>query len=319
MEEALNRSNEAEDTLRTLRRYPITEQEFYRRETPSESGTKHLYTYERVQEDSDALIWEGLLRIDALKRLLQEDLIKLPTITAEEINDKSKGDALSKGVALLQLTWFVIQIVARSTQGLAISELELTTAALAGLNSIMYFFWWSKPRDVGSPVLIRTKHAEELLARRQSEVIEWKFMEGEFDFQKHLYGSMKKMVKPVGYVVVSFPFRTTSAFLKLFREIKLFFPRIRSVLTFSTPLFRPSRIKMSATRHTNVREPHRPLGGREQLSGENHVIAPSAGCSEAPEVSVNEPRPSEGNEISDNARTTSVSSDVKVGNISIFT
>lgn len=90
-------------------------------------------------------IWEDVLTFEALKVLLSEIRVTIPTITGDEINDRSKGNTLSKGIAILQLIWFIVQIIMRAVQGLAISELELTTAALAGLISIMYMFWWSKP------------------------------------------------------------------------------------------------------------------------------------------------------------------------------
>lgn len=149
---------------------------------------------ELAEEDASRIdfgddIWEGVLTFDALKQLLSENLIAFPTITEDEIDDKSKGDALSKGFALLQLTWFIVQIITRAAQGLAISELELTTAALAGLNNIMYIFWWSKPRDVRFPFVIRTKGVEKMLASRDSDVT-WTFSETEFDLGKHLCTSM---------------------------------------------------------------------------------------------------------------------------------
>lgn len=49
-------------------------------------------------------ICHGVLTFYTLKQLLSENLIRFPIITEDEINDKSKGDALSKGIALLQLT-----------------------------------------------------------------------------------------------------------------------------------------------------------------------------------------------------------------------
>ena len=85
-----------------------------------------------------------MLHFYEFRQLLQEHKIDFPSTTAEEIDDRSKGDALSKGIALLQITWFIIQLIARRVQGLTITELELTTAALAGLNSVMYVFWWNK-------------------------------------------------------------------------------------------------------------------------------------------------------------------------------
>ena len=42
---------------------------------------------------------EGVLTSACLKVLLRKNLIAFPTISEDEINDKSKGDALSKGIA----------------------------------------------------------------------------------------------------------------------------------------------------------------------------------------------------------------------------
>ena len=86
---------------------------------------------------------EGVLTRRCFEALLSKNRIAFPTISEDEINDRSKGDALSKGIAYLQLAWFIVQIITRAVQGLAITELELTTAALVGLNSAMYLFWWS--------------------------------------------------------------------------------------------------------------------------------------------------------------------------------
>ncbi|KAG5350001.1 hypothetical protein C0989_000759, partial [Termitomyces sp. Mn162] len=74
------------------------------------------------------------------------------TVSAEEILDKSKGDFLSKALVLLQVFWFILQVLARITQHLAITELELVTLGYAILNFIVYFCWWNKPFDVHYPI-----------------------------------------------------------------------------------------------------------------------------------------------------------------------
>ena len=79
---------------------------------------------------------------------------KLPKITEAEISDKSKGDFLSKLIAILQTTWFILQCIVRGHQHLALSELELVTLSLASLNAITYVFWWHKPLGVQDPVRI---------------------------------------------------------------------------------------------------------------------------------------------------------------------
>ena len=77
-----------------------------------------------------------------------------PKGSEKDIRDKSKGDSFSKGVAVLQTTWFVSQCIARAVAGLVITELELATFAFAVLNGILYFLWWNKPLNVYCPIPI---------------------------------------------------------------------------------------------------------------------------------------------------------------------
>ncbi|KAG2074525.1 hypothetical protein BDR04DRAFT_1126827 [Suillus decipiens] len=84
-----------------------------------------------------------------LERFVHEGSVEMPVIMQADIEDRSKGDALSKGIAILQLVWFVLQLVARYVQNLPMTLLELDTLAVATLASIAYGFWWKKPKDVG--------------------------------------------------------------------------------------------------------------------------------------------------------------------------
>jgi len=79
---------------------------------------------------------------------------KLRKISEEDIKDRSKGDILSKLIAILQTTWFILQCIARGQQKLTLTELELVTLALASLNAITYVFWWHKPLGVQVPIRI---------------------------------------------------------------------------------------------------------------------------------------------------------------------
>ena len=92
--------------------------------------------------------------------LLRTPQISFPTITAAEIQDKARGDFLSKAIVILQSIWFIVQCVARAKQGLALTELELVTLALASLNGVMYYFWWDKPLGVNEPVKLYRKGHE---------------------------------------------------------------------------------------------------------------------------------------------------------------
>ena len=83
-----------------------------------------------------------------LEELSEAGKIEWPTITKEEIADRSKGDYLSKTIVLFQTTWFVGQCIARGAYGLTVTELEVVTVAFASLTGVIYYLWWDKPLDV---------------------------------------------------------------------------------------------------------------------------------------------------------------------------
>ncbi|KAF7367595.1 hypothetical protein MSAN_00822800 [Mycena sanguinolenta] len=75
-------------------------------------------------------------------------------VNEEDILDRSKGDALSKGAALLQGLWFVMQCLARVHQRLTVTELEVATLAFAIVNIFIWLLWWNKPLDVHRPIIV---------------------------------------------------------------------------------------------------------------------------------------------------------------------
>ncbi|KAG0702531.1 hypothetical protein DFH29DRAFT_494527 [Suillus ampliporus] len=99
----------------------------------------------------------GTLAPHELLKLVREGSVDMPVITEADITDKSKGDALSKGIAILQLAWFISQLVARYIRNLPITLLEIDTLAVAALTCIAYGLWWRKPKDVGRPCIVHWK------------------------------------------------------------------------------------------------------------------------------------------------------------------
>ncbi|KAJ7574554.1 hypothetical protein C8J56DRAFT_1125071 [Mycena floridula] len=87
-------------------------------------------------------------------RLNPEYLQEMRDVTEEEIKDKSKGDALSKSFALLQVIWFITQCIGRHIQQLPLVTLEIATLAFAVLNIFMWLLWWNKPLGVDIPIAI---------------------------------------------------------------------------------------------------------------------------------------------------------------------
>ena len=97
---------------------------------------------------------KGVLSPERFSELLTAGKIEFPTITEEEIEDRSKADGFSKTIALGQTLWFVAQCISRRAQHLDLTLIELLTLSLAVLNGLMYFLWWHKPLDVRCPVRV---------------------------------------------------------------------------------------------------------------------------------------------------------------------
>jgi len=72
-----------------------------------------------------------------LQYITADDLLKLrakghiATITEHEIKDKSNGDCIVKAMAVIQVSWLVIQVMLRATRNFPISQLEITACAFA--------------------------------------------------------------------------------------------------------------------------------------------------------------------------------------------
>ncbi|KAK7015120.1 hypothetical protein VNI00_019218, partial [Paramarasmius palmivorus] len=103
---------------------------------------------------------------DLLEFLIRSGHIK---ITEEEIMENlSHSDPITKIIAVIQTAWFLLQIGARASQGLAITELEIVTVGFAVLNFGTYFLWWNKPLRVRHPVRVYWRHQVPLVAEQNA-------------------------------------------------------------------------------------------------------------------------------------------------------
>ncbi|KAF7984105.1 hypothetical protein HWV62_16716 [Athelia sp. TMB] len=85
-------------------------------------------------------------------QLVKRGLITSPRI--EELANQSKGDALSKCVAIGQTLWFVVQCIARLITHLPLASLEVMTLAYTVITVAMYIVWWNKPLNVTCAIRI---------------------------------------------------------------------------------------------------------------------------------------------------------------------
>ena len=112
---------------------------------------------------------------DELLEFLKADLVQMSMVSEKDIDDRSKGDWLSKTVAVMQLVWFVVQLAARASIRLPTTQLEIDALAISILSCFTYAFWWHKPKDARRPVPVYWKEPGEL------PEIEYRYIQNSID------------------------------------------------------------------------------------------------------------------------------------------
>lgn len=79
---------------------------------------------------------------------------RLPALSEDEINDKSKSDGLVKLLAVTQLAWLVLQLIVRAVRDKPSTQLEIMALSYAICAAVTYGLVWSRPKDVSQPVVL---------------------------------------------------------------------------------------------------------------------------------------------------------------------
>ncbi|CAG8904889.1 unnamed protein product [Penicillium egyptiacum] len=89
-----------------------------------------------------------------IQLLIQAGVIRCSDIRDRDIEDRSKADWFAKGFTVFQSTWFLVNVIARLADDLPVSPVELTTVAYVICGILTYGFWWCKPKDMATPVIV---------------------------------------------------------------------------------------------------------------------------------------------------------------------
>lgn len=94
-------------------------------EEPRKPEKPHWFSFSRNEDyDSQKRQYDeeyrrynlGPVSFEKFKKIVEEAQIDFPAITTADIEDRSKGDFLSKALAVFQTTWFLFQCAARGPQ-----------------------------------------------------------------------------------------------------------------------------------------------------------------------------------------------------------
>ena len=85
--------------------------------------------------------------------------IEGPPISENELKSRAKVDGTIKVIAILQILWFVVQILARASQHYHVASLEILTVAFVLVSIFIYAVSFRKPQDVEFPVFLEIPDA----------------------------------------------------------------------------------------------------------------------------------------------------------------
>jgi hypothetical protein len=76
-------------------------------------------------------------------------------LSKDDIADKSKADWLVKSIAVVQITWLTLTVLARGVLGQPVTQLEIATTAFSIFAIVTYVVNFWKPKDVSQPILLQ--------------------------------------------------------------------------------------------------------------------------------------------------------------------
>lgn len=99
-------------------------------------------------------------------------LQRLPKVSEDDLEDKSKGDFFVKATAFVQVLWFIIQVGVRAGRQLVISQLEFAVIAYAACFFVTHYFWYSKPQDVQISTELSVTEVQEVEKPKARDILD---------------------------------------------------------------------------------------------------------------------------------------------------
>ncbi|KIW99630.1 uncharacterized protein Z518_11043 [Rhinocladiella mackenziei CBS 650.93] len=143
------------DMTRPKLRRSETFEEQTKRENDERWTLRHAYFANmggfRLRDSTGAVF---IITAKHVNHLVRKRYIELPRITTIEINDRSKSDSLAKFLAIMQVGWLAVQVIARAIQKLETTTLEITTLSFVVCTLGSFIAWYRKPYDVQTFVVL---------------------------------------------------------------------------------------------------------------------------------------------------------------------
>lgn len=112
-----------------------------------------IYHYDRANGEPCCMIPPHMLNYQ-----LQPSVTNLSVIKEVEDKSKDKGEPLTIFLVVFQVSWFLIQCIARANESMHVTKIEILTIAYINMNMWIYLAWKDKPRKVGRPIRVSSPH-----------------------------------------------------------------------------------------------------------------------------------------------------------------
>jgi len=91
---------------------------------------------------------------DGIRRLAKCNMLPTVRFLNRKIKALQKSDKLAKTLVCIQVSWLVIQAIARRIEMLPVTLLELNTIAQVWITLVLYGVWWYKPQGIAEAIEI---------------------------------------------------------------------------------------------------------------------------------------------------------------------
>ncbi|KAI5458683.1 hypothetical protein BGZ63DRAFT_456491 [Mariannaea sp. PMI_226] len=103
--------------------------------------------------------WIYILHGRDMETLVEAGIISSSDIGDRDIQDRAKADSFAKGFTVLQSVWAFINVISRAAYDLPLAPIELSALAYVACSLASYAFWWHKPKDMTTPIVINLQCA----------------------------------------------------------------------------------------------------------------------------------------------------------------
>jgi len=93
-----------------------------------------------------------------LERAVKWNVVDLPKVSSRDLQALDKGGTLAKALAVLQVSYLIIQLIARKVANLPSAQLEIATLAFAAQSLVTYFLYLDRPQGVENIHIIPRKN-----------------------------------------------------------------------------------------------------------------------------------------------------------------